>query len=347
VVGAERCSIFILDAERNELVIEIPEPKREFRMPADRGIAGWVATHGIPQIVSDVEQDARWYDAIARDTEFHNRSLVCVPIRVQDRTIGVMQLLNKRGGASFDDQDVQLLTTLAAQAGIAIENARLYRKLKEERDRLLAKEAQVRNSIARDLHDGPTQRLTAVMMNIEFIKKLLTAMPERVGGELDTLGDLVSKTITDIRTFLFELRPLGLETQGLLSTMQQYVARWHDPSGKGTRLRLEAPPGLPRLSPEVEGAIFIIIQEAVNNARKHANSPEIAIYLYVEEVHFVASVRDRGKGFDVNMVESGYENRGSMGLLSMRERAQLINAELRIRSEPGSGTTIELRVPLS
>ncbi|NJO84667.1 MAG: GAF domain-containing protein, partial [Blastochloris sp.] len=203
VVGADRCSIFVLDEETNELVLEIEGEEREFRMPADRGIAGWVATHGVAQIVNDVEQDARWYDTIARDTEFVSRSLMCVPMFVRDRVIGVMQLLNKRNGETFNDQDIQLLTTLAAQAGIAIENARLYRKLKAERDRLLAKESQVRNAIARDLHDGPTQRLTAIMMNIEFIKKLLTAMPERVPSELDTLADLVGKTITDIRTFLF------------------------------------------------------------------------------------------------------------------------------------------------
>jgi signal transduction histidine kinase len=347
VVGAERCSIFVLDEETNELVLEITDQEREFRMPADRGIAGWVATHGIPQIVSDVEQDARWYDVIARESEFTNRSLVCVPIRVNDRVIGVMQLLNKRNGETFNDQDVQLLMTLAAQAGIAIENARLYRKLREERDRLLAKEAQVRNTIARDLHDGPTQRLTAVTMNIEFIKKLLVAMPERVSGELDTLSDLVNKTITDIRTFLFELRPLGLETQGLLSTLQQYVARWQDPSGEGVRLRLQAPASVPRLSAEVEAAIFIIIQEAINNARKHSKAPEIVIYLYVEEAHLVASVRDRGKGFNVELVEANYAERGSMGLLNMKERARLIGAEFRIRSEPGNGTIVELRVPIA
>lgn len=345
VVGAERCSIFVLDEETNELVIDIQG--REFRMPADRGIAGWVATHGIPQIVSDVEQDTRWYDVIARESEFTNRSLVCVPMHVRDRVIGVMQLLNKHGGETFNEQDVQLLMTLAAQAGIAIENARLYRKLKEERDRLLAKESQVRNTIARDLHDGPTQRLTAIMMNIEFIKKLLTAMPERVSSELDTLSDLVNRTITDIRTFLFELRPLGLETQGLLATMQQYALRWHDPSGKGIKLRLEAPSTIPRLTPDVEAATFIIIQEAINNARKHAQTPEIIVYLYIEEGHLVASVRDRGKGFDVAAVEANYTSRGSLGLLSMKERAQLINADLRFRSERGAGTTVELRVPLS
>jgi signal transduction histidine kinase len=143
------------------------------------------------------------------------------------------------------------------------------------------------------------------------------------------------------------LRPLGLETQGLLSTLQQYVARWQDPSGEGVRLRLQAPASVPRLSAEVEAAIFIIIQEAINNARKHSQAPEIVIYLYVEEAHLVASVRDRGKGFNVELMEANAVERGSMGLLSMKERARLIGAEFRIRSEPGNGTIVELRVPIS
>lgn len=342
VVGAERCSIFLLDEEHHELVLEITDREQPFRMPADRGIAGWVVTHGIPQVVSDVEQDARWYDAISREVEYANRSLLCVPIRVQNRCIGAMQLLNKRSSDHFTDQDVQLLMTLASQAGVAIENARLYRALREERDRLLAKESQVRNAIARDLHDGPTQRLTAMTMNIEFIKKLMVAMPERVPDELDTLTDLATRTIADLRTLLFELRPLGLETQGLLSTMRQYVTRW-----QGTQLRLEAPASLPRLAPKVEEAIFLIIQEALTNARKHAGNTEIVIYLYVDENHLVASVRDRGKGFNLALVEANYAERGSLGLVSMNERARLISADLRIRSEPGQGTTVELRVPLA
>ncbi|NJK82055.1 MAG: GAF domain-containing sensor histidine kinase [Chloroflexaceae bacterium] len=347
VVEATRCSIFLFDRQRNELVIDMPEQNRTLRMPADRGIAGWVAIHGVPQIVNDVEQDPRWYETISIESNFQTRSLVCVPIRVRNKTIGVMQLLNKRGNVSFDDKDVQLLSALAAQAGIAIENARLYRDLKHERDKLLNQEEHVRNSIARDLHDGPTQRLTAVMMNIEFIKKLLVAMPERVASELDTLENLVQRTITDLRTFLFELRPLGLETQGLLSTLQQYVQRWRDPSGQDIRLRLEAPASIPRLPHEVEGNVFVIIQEAVNNARKHARTPEIIIYLYIEEGHLVANVRDRGRGFDVRTIEATYNERGSLGLLSMRERAHTIGAEIRIRSEPGAGTTVELRIPLS
>ncbi|RRR73839.1 MAG: GAF domain-containing protein [Candidatus Viridilinea halotolerans] len=347
VVGAERCSIFILNAETNELTLDIPGEHRQYRMPADRGIAGWVVTHGVGQIVNDVEQDSRWYDAIGREAEFVTRSILCVPMRLKDRVIGAMQLLNTTDGRPFTEQDMQLLTTLAAQGAIAIENARLYQSLKQEHERLLAKEADVRHAIARDLHDGPTQGIAAIAMNIEFIKKLFRAMPERVPGELDTLAELVNKTTHDIRTLLFELRPLGLETQGLLMTLQQYVARWRDPSGSGTRLRLEAPPNIPHLPTEKEAAVFIILQEAINNARKHARSDIITLYLYTEDDTFVASVRDRGRGFNVNAVESGYSVRGSFGLLNMKERARLIGSDLRIRSEQGEGTTVELRIPLS
>ncbi len=346
VVEAERCSIFTLDDKTKELVLEIPGKEHQFRIPVERGIAGWVATHGIPQIVNDVEQDPRWYNGIGREVDFVTQSLLCVPMKVKDRVIGVMQLLNKRNSGEFTEQDVQLLTTLASQAGIAIENARLYRSLKQERDRLLSKEEEVRHAIARDLHDGPAQSLSAISMNIEFIKKLLRAMPERVPGELDILADLVLKTTHNIRTLLFELRPLGLETQGLLATLQQYVSRWRDPSGKGIELRLEVPPTVPRLSYEAEAATFIIIQEAINNARKYAESPEIVIYLYEEEGHLIASVRDRGKGFDLAATEANYTNRGSLGLLNMKERARLIGADFRMRSTPGEGTIVELRIPI-
>lgn len=347
VVGAERCSIFVLDEERHELVLEQPGDTREYRMPADRGIAGWVVQHGIGQVVNDVEQDARWYDAIGRETDFVTRSILCVPMRVKDRVIGAMQLLNKRGSQYFSERDMQLLTTLASQAGIAIENARLYRSLREERDRLLSKEEEVRRSLARDLHDGPTQSISAIAMNIEFIKRLLKAMPERVAGELEILSELVNKTSYDIRTLLFELRPLALETQGLLKALQQYVERWRDPGGNDIQLRLESPGNVPQLPQEIEGAIFMIIQEAVNNARKHSQAPEIVIYLFEEEDHLVASVRDRGRGFNVQAVEAGYHDRNSLGLVNMKERARLIGADFRMRSEPGQGTTIELRLPLS
>src|SRR5262245_15943771 len=129
VMGAERCSIMLLDHHTEELVLETPDPHsgglRDFRIPIDRGIAGWVATNGIGQIVNDVEQDPRWFDGVARDIDFVTRSILCAPMRQGERIVGVMQVLNKRSGEPFTDQDLRLLTTLALQAAVAVVNALL------------------------------------------------------------------------------------------------------------------------------------------------------------------------------------------------------------------------------
>ena len=345
-VGAERCSIFLLDPISGELVLEIPGDARQFRMPADCGIVGWVVTHGVGQIVNDVVQDSRWYDAIGRDTDFTTRSILCVPMRLKERIIGAMQLLNTLDGRPFTDQDMQLLTTLAAQAAIAIENTRLYQSLRQEHERLLAKEAEVRHAIARDFHDGPAQSIAAIAMSIEFIKRLFKVMPEQVPTELATLTNLVKKTSHEIRTLLFELRPLGLETQGLLVTLQHYVERWRDASGNGIKLRLEVSATIPRLPAEQEAATFMILQEAMSNAHKHAQSMEITVQLHVEHQQLIARVQDSGRGFDLKEVEAHYRAGMAFGLLNMRERAERIGAELRITSVLDQGTSVELSIPL-
>ncbi len=181
VMGVERCSIMLVNQERQALVVDALDKKtgeqREFYLPLDYGIAGWVVNNGVGQIVNDVESDPRWYNGIDRNVDFVTRSIVCAPIQRGDQPIGVIEAINKRSGEPFTEQDLRLLTTLAAQAAIAVENARLVRSLQEERDRLLAKEAEVRATIARDLHDGPTQSIAAIAMNIEFVKRLMRAMP--------------------------------------------------------------------------------------------------------------------------------------------------------------------------
>lgn len=347
VMGAARCTIMLYDEQTGELTFEARHADGTtytVGFPSDRGIAGWVFTNGEAQIVNDVEQDERFYGAVQRQTDFLTHSLICTPLKTHRRTVGVMQVLNKISGEPFSAQDLRLLTTLASQAAVAIENASLYRRLKEERDRLLTKEEEVRHLIARELHDGPTQSVAAIAMNIEFTKRLLQLMPEKVPGELDNLLELARKTSHDIRTLLFELRPLVLETQGLRGAIEQYVTRFRDP--EGIRLRLDAPGDLPPLSREVEAAAFMILQEAVNNARKHAGAVEVVIGFRGEGDWLVATVRDRGRGFDMETIQSTYSTRGSLGLLNMHERARLIGAEFAMRSAIGQGTEVELRIPL-
>jgi GAF domain-containing protein len=131
LLRSESGSLLLLDEEKNELTFEVAsdEGVEELRMPADRGIAGWVIQHREPTIVNDVGDDPRFYGHIDRQTGFITRSILAVPLMLRDRAVGVLELMNKQGGAGFSDRDRDLAAAFAAQAAVAIENARLYRKL--------------------------------------------------------------------------------------------------------------------------------------------------------------------------------------------------------------------------
>ncbi|XSG75164.1 GAF domain-containing protein [Herpetosiphon llansteffanensis] len=349
IVDSESASLLLVDDVHKELYFETPSSNnqelRSYRMPIDQGFAGWVVTHGQGLIVDDPQNDARFYRQVDSDISHQTRNILTVPVRSRERTVGVIQAVNKRNGP-FTEHDLRTLSMLANQAAISIENANLYTKLKEERDRLIRKEEEVRHQINRDLHDGPTQSIAAISMNIEFIKKLMHAMPERVEDELNSLALLVKKTYQELRTLLFELRPLGLETQGLIATLHEYASKFRDPSGMQVRFT----PGnfVGRLAPQTAAATFMIIQEAVNNARKHAKASMVWIELFQDsERHMLtAVVRDSGVGFDLQSVTTSYEERGSFGLLNMGERATLAGGSFEIRSSAGEGTQIIIRVPM-
>jgi signal transduction histidine kinase len=135
-MDAETSSIFEVDHERDELRFRLARGKwgskaREIRLSMGEGIAGSVAQKGRPILVPDVDQDKRFTNRIDAHTGFKTRSIICIPIKHKGRLIGVLEVLNKRAG-SFDDEDLELLTVVSNQIGIAMENARLYQRLQEK-----------------------------------------------------------------------------------------------------------------------------------------------------------------------------------------------------------------------
>jgi GAF domain-containing protein len=134
LMNAETSSILVLDETGNELTFAVATGKagesvNEMRVPADQGIAGWVLKHGKAAVVNDVRKDRRFYAQIDRGSGFNTRSILAVPLRIRDRAIGVVEVINKKGGAGFTSRDEETAGALAAQAAVAIENARLYQKL--------------------------------------------------------------------------------------------------------------------------------------------------------------------------------------------------------------------------
>jgi len=198
--------------------------------------------------------------------------------------------------------------------------------------------------LARDLHDGPTQSVAAIAMRLNYTKLLLEREPEKVKEELEKLEALARRTTKEIRTMLFTLRPVILETQGLVGALEQYLKRLEEEEELG--VHLEAPGLGDRLNSEIAGVAFSVIDEAVTNARKYAQARNIWVRLGFEDNLFVATVEDDGTGFDVAEVQDSYSQRGSLGLINMRERAELVEGTSTIESTIGRGTKVTLIVPL-
>jgi len=315
------------------------------RMAGDQGVAGGVVSNQQPVVVPDATTDVRFFSQIPQDVNFVVRSLICAPLSTRDGVIGALQVLNKtRGGASFQEDDLDILVSFAAQSATAIENARLYQELKWERDRLVAMEEEVRRRLARDLHDGPAQLLASAVNNVEFLQKLAEREPEHVARELGSLRPLIEKALRQVRTLLFDLRPVILETQGLVPALESYVEQQQALNRMTYHLEVYHFAG--RLAPAAERAIFAIVQEAVGNVRKHAWAENVWIAVAEREDQLLVGVRDDGLGFDAVSLRADYDQRGSLGMLNMRERAREIGGRLALRSQPGKGTSITLTVSL-
>ncbi len=294
--------------------------------------------------------DPEILEHLGRDRELNQvvglqrcRSGLIVPLRAAMRNYGAI-VVGSISEQHYSRADLAQLVALAHFATIAIQNAQLYQDLREERDKIIRAEENVRKELSRDLHDGPAQSLAAIAMNIEYIKRLLVEEPQQAVAELESLEQLARKTAWDVRTMLFELRPIILETQGLVPTLEQYVQRF--PPTDPMQVHLDTGGFSQRIDPKAETTIFTIMQEAVNNARKHAKGKNIWLSLAQEGPSLVATVQDDGVGFDLQAVQASYEKRGSFGLLNMHERAQLIGGKTEIRSAPGKGTAVIITVPL-
>jgi signal transduction histidine kinase len=262
---------------------------------------------------------------------------------VRGQVIGVLEVLNKQDDAPYTTNDLALLTTLAGQAAVALDNARLFRSLREEHERLLVAEEEVRKNLARDLHDGPAQDLAAISMGLEVTRRLLDLDLARARRELDGAETLARRATRQIRTLQFELRPLALETRGVRAALETYIQQLNQ--NRATQYTLEAEGCKGRLPTPVEQATFSIVQEALGNTRKHGQATQVAVQMREAADHWTIQVSDNGQGFDVNSVLKGYENRGSLGLLNMRERAATIGGALTIHSAPGQGTRVTLHIP--
>lgn len=312
-------------------------------------IAGLVVQQGEPLVLLGGLKGTP-YEHMARGGPIG--SAMSVPLKVQQRTLGVLNVNRGLDRMNYTEQDADLLKIFASQIAIAVQNAQLYESLRQERDRILEVEENVRRELARDLHDHLAQTLNSIALHADYLRLMLeqgNVDTEWLQAELNTLRQTARQAVREARSLVFGLRPLVLETRGLVPALEALVEQIRE-SEPRTRYHFltEAVPARLPLSQKKARVVFAILQEAIHNVRKHARARNVFVRLRISEdgSRLICEVEDDGVGFDLAAVEAHYDERNTFGLLNMRERAELIEAELTIESEPGQGTLVRLVVPL-
>jgi len=341
--------LLFVENPQNGTELEIGSARRftpqdmQLRLPGKTGLIGRAIDGGKACLTQDVANDPELKVALAMQ---ECRSAYCIPLRAGLDTWGVLLFAHPEP-AFFSPERREILDIVGNQATIAIENARLYQDLEMEKERMIEIQEEARKKMARDLHDGPTQSVSSIAMRVNFARRLMERDPKATAEELYKIEQLARHTVKEIRHMLFTLRPLVLESQGLISALESMAQKMYETYDQKVIIQAD-----PRVVEQMEmgkqGVVFSIAEEAVNNARKHANAKHIWVRLkLIQEDLVLLDIEDDGVGFNVSEVDQSYENRGSLGMINMRERSELVNGLIHLDSELGRGTRVQVVIPLS
>jgi signal transduction histidine kinase len=312
-------------------------------LPGREGLIGRSIDQGTAQLGKGLTKDAELSRVVALRK---CRVSYCIPLRTGLDTYGVLLFAHPDEGF-FTSERCEILDIIGGQAVIALQNARLFRDLEQEKERITEIQEEARKKLARDLHDGPTQSVAALAMRVNFARRLMEKDPKGAADELYKVEELARRTTKEIRHMLFTLRPLVLESQGLVAALESMAEKLKDTYNQTVIIEADADT-VSQLEASKQGVIFYIAEEALNNARKHAQAAHVWVRLkWAGDDLALLEIEDDGVGFDATAVDETYDNRGSLGMVNMRERAELVNGFLNIETRQGRGTLITLLIPLT
>lgn len=315
------------------------DEKKRFR--GMRGIIAETMETGHPVIGGAADLDPELRSLVSFK---YIQSMLCVPLRAHYDNYGVL-LFGSGEEDAFYEELIDTLRAVGIQATLAIQNAVLFSTLMEEKERIIEIEESARKALVRDLHDVPTQTVSAVAMRLSLLPKLAEKAPDQLNEEVEKIREMALRATAEIRHVMFTLRPLSLETQGLGEALRQLADKTEKTYEQRVTLDVDET-AIMQLEQKQEGALFYLIEEAVNNARKYAKASLIRVRITLEGSYVAVRVIDNGVGFDMTAVGTNYENRGSFGMVNMRERAELIGGTFDLQSKPGVGTTVIVSVPV-
>lgn len=307
------------------------------------GILKRVFDEGEPVFTKDIAADAE----LGRVIALRNcTAAYCFPLRSGFNVYGAM-LYAHPDPEYFTPVRRDLLDIIGRQVVIAVQNARLYQDLVEEKERMVEVHEEARKKLARDLHDGPTQSVAAMAMRVNIARRMMEQDVNAASEELVKIEELAHRTTKEIRHMLFTLRPLILESEGLKAALKSMADKMAETFNQNVIIDVDDEI-IRQLEMGKQGVIFYIIEEAVGNARKHASATNIWVRLHpFQPAVAVLEVEDDGIGFDLAAVDEAYDRRSSLGMVNLRERAELVNGLLDIQSVIGKGTKVTVYLPLT
>jgi signal transduction histidine kinase len=264
------------------------------------------------------------------------RTSLWVPLIVRDRTIGVIAVHDKIGGAEshFSDDDLRLAETFASRAAVAVDLSE--RVARDVVQRVVAAQEVERRRLARELHDETGQTLTSILLGLKSVEEKADDTSTREA--IAELGRQVASAMQDVRRIALELRPKVLDDYGLVSALERLASSFQ--SQTGISVDLEAQLGADRLPNEVETALYRIVQEGLTNMAKHAEPSRASVLLTPKNGSVLVVLEDDGRGFDSSTKRTG------LGLEGMRERVELLEGRMTVESRVGAGTTLVVEVPV-
>lgn len=212
--------------------------------------------------------------------------------------------------------------------------------------KIIKAQEEERQRVARDIHDGPAQLMSNVVLKAEICERMIDVDLDKAREELRNLKRIVRDSLQDVRKIIYNLRPMSLDDLGLIPTLQRYVLTFQEESGIAVSFRTS---GIqPELKSVISLTVFRIVQEAMNNVIKHAQASNVSIHVDFTEKELKLFVIDDGSGFDTEKLKVKSDDiTGGFGLVSMRERIELLSGEMYISSEPGKGTRLNIMIPFT
>ncbi len=300
-------------------------------------------------VIDNLEQTSLIPSNLIRESmKLHGQTLILAPIRVKKDRMGVLVMLY-RDATTITPQHRQVLGGICNQLGVTLQNSQLWEQLRHKeqlRAQLLTKvvsaQEEERQRISRELHDETGQALTSLLVQLKILER--SPNPTEVRAQVESIRQLVARTLQEVRRLAADLRPAALDDLGLISALEGYTYNY---AGK-TGIHVDFQPHNVehvRLPHDVEIMLYRVIQESLTNIARHASASEVMVSMRHAQGHIHLQIQDNGCGFNVAEVLNGGER--GLGILGMQERIQLLGGSFELNSTPGTGTQINVELSVA